>query len=160
VLAQKPEIKGAQYTLTQDERNAQGVITGYHYVQVSEDGRRPRRLAKLMFNFMPSYDLTHATGVPLTIYGQYQYTGSRFSEATDTNVTLYPSYYILNLGAQYRFAERWTGQLFVANATNQLSFTEGDPLFVDLTTPEGNRNRGVARPLFGRTFRVSLTYRF
>ncbi|WP_395399869.1 TonB-dependent receptor [Pseudoduganella sp. UC29_106] len=160
VLAQKPEIKGANYTFTQADRDSQGVITGYHYVQVSEDGRRPRRLAKLMANFMPSYDFKHATGVPLTVYGQYQYTGSRFSEATDTNVTLYPSYYVLNLGAQYQFSERLTGQLFVANATNQLSFTEGDPLFVDLTTPDGTRNRGVARPLFGRTFRVSLTYRF
>jgi len=160
VLAQKPEIKGANYTFTQDERDAQGVITGYHFVQVSEDGRRPRRLARLMANFTPSYDLRHATGVPLTVYGQYQYTGSRFSEATNTNVTLYPSYYILNLGAQYQFSERLMGQLFVANATNQLSFTEGDPLFVDLTTPDGLRNRGVARPLFGRTFRMSLTYRF
>lgn len=160
VLAQKPTIDGASYTFTQEDKNAQGVITGYHYVQVSEDGRRPRRLAKLMANFMPSYDLMPATGVPLTVYGQYQYTGARFSEATDTNVTLLPAYHIINMGAQYQVSERLSAQLYVANVTNQLSFTEGDPLFPDLLTPDGTRNRGVARPLFGRTIRASLTYRF
>jgi outer membrane receptor protein involved in Fe transport len=113
-----------------------------------------------MANFMPSYDLKQATGVPLTVYGQYQYTGARFSEATDTNVTLLPAYHIINLGAQYQVSERLSTQLYVANLTNQLSFTEGDPLFPDLLSPDGTRNRGVARPLFGRTIRASLTYRF
>jgi outer membrane receptor protein involved in Fe transport len=160
VVVQDPKIDGASYTFTQEDKNAQGVITGYHYVQVSEDGRRPRRLARFMANLMPSYDLLPATGVPMTLYGQYQYTGSRFSEATDTNVTLLPAYYILNLGAQYQLSERLSAQLHVSNVTNQLSFTEGDPLFPDLLSPDGTRNRGVARPLFGRTIRASLTYRF
>ena len=160
VLAQKPEIAGASYTFTQEDKNAQGVITGYHYVQVSEDGRRPRRLAKLMANFNPSYDMLSATGIPLSVYANVQYVGSRFSEATDTNVTLLPAYHIVNLGAQYKVSDRIMAQLYVANATNQLSFTEGDPLFTDLLSPDGTRNRGVARPLFGRTIRASLTYRF
>lgn len=159
-VVQNPKINGAQYTLVESVRDPQGVITGYRANEVSEDGRRPRRLAKHMLNFMPSYDLSHATGIPLTVYGQYQFTGSRFSEATDRNVTLLPEYYILNAGAQYRYSERLTAQLFVANVTNQLSFTEGDPLFVDLLSPDGMRNRGVARPLFGRTVRFSVTYRF
>ncbi len=159
-VAQNPKITGANYTLVQNRRDAQGLITGYYYQQVSEDGRRPRRLAKFMANLMPSYDFAPATGVPLTVYAQYQYTGDRYSEATDSNVTLLPKYYILNAGAQYKVSEALTAQLFVANVTNQLSFTEGDPLFPDLLTPDGTRNRGVARPLFGRTVRFSLTYRF
>jgi outer membrane receptor protein involved in Fe transport len=96
----------------------------------------------------------------MTVYGQFQYTGARFSEATDRNVTLLPAYHILNAGAQYQLGERWMAQLHVANVTNELSFTEGDPLFSDLLSPDGTRNRGVARPLFGRTMRFSLTYRF
>lgn len=159
-VVQNPKITGAEYTLVQDRRDPQGLITGYFYNQVSENGRRPRRLAKFMANFMPSYDFLPKTGVPLTVYAQYQYTGDRYSEATDTNVTLLPKYYILNAGAQYQVSDRWMAQLFVANVTNQLSFTEGDPLFPDLLTPDGTRNRGVARPLFGRTVRFSLNYRF
>ncbi len=160
VVAQNPKVDGARYQITQEDKDPQGVITGYHYVQISEDGRRPRRLAKIMANFQPSYDLLAATGIPVTVYGQYQYVGDRYSEATDTNVTLLPSYHIINMGAQYQISERWMAQLHVANLTNQLSFTEGDPLFSDLLSPDGTRNRGIARPLFGRTIRASVTYRF
>lgn len=160
VVLQNPKVTGANYTITQEDKDPQGVITGYHYVPVSEDGRRPRRLPKVMVNFMPSYDLLASTGVPVSVYAQYQYYGSRFSEATDTNVTLYPAYHIINAGAQYQISERWNAHLHVANLTNQLSFTEGDPLFNDLLSPDGTRNRGVARPLFGRTVRFSLTYMF
>lgn len=160
VVAQNPKVNGAQYTLVRSVRDPQGVITGYEFNQVSEDGRRPRRLAKRMLNFMPSWDLVNLTGIPLTVYAQYQFTGSRFSEATDRDVTLLPEYSILNLGAQYQATERLMAQIHVANLNNSLSFTEGDPLFTDLLSPDGTRNRGVARPLFGRTIRFSLTYRF
>ena len=160
MVMQNPKVKGANYTTTQEDKDAQGVITGYHYVQVSEDGRRPRRLPKVMFNFMPSFDLKPLTDIPVSVYAQYQHYGSRFSEASDSNVTLFPSYHIINAGAQYQITERLSAHLHVANLTNQLSFTEGDPLFNDLLSPDGSRNRGVARPLFGRTLRFSLTYMF
>jgi outer membrane receptor protein involved in Fe transport len=153
-------VNGANYTITQEDKDALGVITGYHYVQISEDGRRPRRLPRVMVNLMPSYDLKPLTDLPVSLYAQYQYYGSRFSEATDSNVTLYPAYHIINAGAQYQVTERLSAHLHVANLTNQLSFTEGDPLFSDLLSPDGTRNRGVARPLFGRTIRFSLTYMF
>ncbi|MYN16051.1 TonB-dependent receptor [Rugamonas sp. FT107W] len=160
LVMQNPKVNGANYTITQEDKDPQGVITGYHYVQVSEDGRRPRRLPKVMVNLMPSYDLKPLTDVPVSLYAQYQYYGSRYSEATDSNVTLYPAYHIINAGAQYQISERLSAHLHVANLTNQLSFTEGDPLFNDLLSPDGTRNRGVARPLFGRTLRFSLTYMF
>ena len=51
-------------------------------------------------------------------------------------------------------------QFHVSNITNQLSFTEGDPLDATLKGPNGATNRGVGRPLFGRIFRVSLTHFF
>jgi outer membrane receptor protein involved in Fe transport len=160
IVLQNPLVEGASYQIVRDDRDAQGVIKGYHYVQISENGRRPRRLAKVMANLQPSYDLTSATGIPLTVYGQYQYVGDRFSDSTDTNVTLLPAYHLINMGAQYQISQGWMAQLHVANLTNQLSFTEGDPLFADLLSPDGTRNRGVARPLFGRTIRASVTYRF
>ena len=48
----------------------------------------------------------------------------------------------------------------MSNITNRLSFTEGDPVFVDLKGPNGATNRGVSRPLFGRTLRAMYTYFF
>ncbi|TWI69249.1 TonB-dependent receptor-like protein [Pseudoduganella lurida] len=159
-VLQNPKVDGANYTITQEDKDPVGVITGYHYVQVSEDGRRPRRLPKVMFNFMPSFDLKPLTDIPVSVYAQYQRYGTRYSEASDNNVTLFPSYYIVNAGAQYQASERWRAHLHVSNLTDQVSFTEGDPLFSDLLSPDGTRNRGVARPLFGRTIRFSMTYMF
>ena len=76
------------------------------------------------------------------------------------NVTVYPAYYIVDAGALWDVSSRLSLQVHVANLTNQLSFTEGDPLFFDLKAPDGTGNRGVARPLFGRTLRVMVNYRF
>ena len=60
MLYLNPKVSGATYTVTQEDKDVQGVISGYHYLQISEDGRRPRRLAKLMVSLMPSYDLKPA----------------------------------------------------------------------------------------------------
>ena len=113
-----------------------------------------------MAHFQPSYDLLPATGIPLTVYGEYEYIGDRFSESTDNNVTLFPAYHTINMGAQYQISQRWTAQMHVANLTNQLSFTEGEPFQADMLSPDGTRNRGMARPLIGRTIRASVNYRF
>ena len=100
------------------------------------------------------------TGLPVKLYAQYTYFSERYSNANDVNVTLYPEYYVINGGVLWDISEKLSLQLHVANLTNQLTFTEGDPLFFDLKAPDGVGNRGVARPLFGRTYRAFLNYRF
>jgi len=124
---------------------------------IGEDGRRPRRLAQHMLNLQASYDTKPLTGLPFKPYLKYTRFGSRYSKSQDINVTLYPAYYHLDGGFIWDFT---AFQLHVSNITNQLSFTEGDPLFSDLKGPNGATNRGVGRPLFGRVIRASLTYFF
>ena len=70
------------------------------------------------------------------------------------------SYYIINAGAAVAISKNAFLQVNVANLTNQLSFTESDPVFFDLYSPDGTRNRGLGRPLFGRTLRASLNISF
>ena len=129
-------------------------------VGVGEDGRRPRRLATAMVNVQASWDTKPLTGLPFKPYAKYTHFGSRYSESTDNNVTLYPAYYHLDAGFIWDFSEKSAFQFHVSNLTNQLSFTEGDPLFADLKGPNGATNRGVGRPLFGRTLRATYTYFF
>lgn len=159
-VLQDPRIQGANFTIVDANVDQNGVVTSYEFVQVGENGRRPRRLATKMFNFQPVFDLKPLTGLPIKPYAKYTYFSSRFSESTDFNVTLYPSYYHIDGGVIVDLNDRLALQVHAANITNQLSFTEGDPLFFDLLGPNGDTNRGVARPLFGRTVRGSLTYRF
>lgn len=159
-VVQDPEITGANFTIVNATTAPNGVVTGYQFVTVGEDGRRPRRLPNFMLNIAPVWDLKPLTGLPVKPYARYTYFGNRFSESTDFNVTLYPSYFHIDAGVIVDVNKDLALQLHVANITNELSFTEGDPLFFDLLGPDESTNRGVARPLFGRTVRANLTYRF
>lgn len=160
LVLQDPKIIGANYTQVQTVTNGAGVVTSYSLIRVGEDGRRPRRLSNVMVNVQPVWDLKPLTGLPVKPYAKFTYFGSRYSESADVNVTLYPAYYHLDAGVIVDVNDRLAFQLHASNLTNQLSFTEGDPLFFDLKGPDGTTNRGVARPLFGRTVRASMTYRF
>ena len=156
---QDPKITDANYRTVKEVR-VNDVVTGYTFESIGEDGRRPRRLANLMLNLQASYDTKPLTGLPFKPYVKYTRFGSRYSESQDINVTLYPAYYHLDGGFIWDFNKNTAFQLHVSNMTNQLSFTEGDPLFNDLKGPNGATNRGVGRPLFGRILRASLTYFF
>lgn len=159
LVVQDPRITDANYRTVREIR-VNDVVTGYTFENIGEDGRRPRRLATHMVNLQGSYDLKPLTDLPLKPYLKYTYFGSRYSESQDVNVTLYPAYYHLDGGFIWDFDSKSALQFHVSNITNQLSFTEGDPLFADLKGPNGATNRGVARPLFGRTIRVSYTHFF
>jgi outer membrane receptor protein involved in Fe transport len=158
-LIQRPEIVDANYRTVKEIRE-NDVVTGYTYENIGENGRTPRRLAEEMFNVQASYDLKPLTGIPLKPYAKYSYFGERFSESQDINVTLYPAYFHIDAGFIWDITHQAAFQFHVANLTNELSFTEGDPLFADLKGPNGATNRGVGRPLFGRTMRASFTYFF
>lgn len=160
VVMQDPKIRGANFRTVREIRTPAGVITGYEFIDVGQNGRRPRRLPNVLLNIRGSWDLKPLTGMPIKPYFKYTYFGNRFSESRDVDVTLYPAYAHLDGGVIVDINDKIALQAHVSNITNELSFTEGDPLFSDLKGPDGTTNRGVARPLFGRTVRASVTYRF
>ncbi len=158
-VVQDPKIIDANYRTVKEVRT-NDVVSGYVFENIGENGRRPRRLSQVMVNLQGSYDTKPLTGLPFKPYAKYTYFGSRYSEAQDINVTLYPAYYHIDAGFIWDFSKSSAFQFHVSNITNQLSFTEGDPLFADLKGPNGATNRGVGRPLFGRAMRASYTYFF
>jgi outer membrane receptor for ferrienterochelin and colicin len=158
-VVQDPKVVDANYRTVKEIR-VNDVVTGYTFEQIGEDGRRPRRLANVMVNVQGTWDLKPYTGLPFKPYAKYTYFGSRYSESRDVDVTLYPAYYHLDGGFIWDFSKNSAFQFHVSNITNRLSFTEGDPVFVDLKGPNGATNRGVSRPLFGRTLRAMYTYFF
>jgi len=154
ITLQNPKVHGSTYTVVNQ------VGTSYQYVTVSQDGRREARQAASRIFIRPRWDLKPLFDLPVKLYASYEHESSRYSTSQDVNVTVYPAYYIVDAGALWDISSRLSLQVHVANLTNQLSFTEGDPLFFDLKAPDGTGNRGVARPLFGRTYRAFLNYRF
>ena len=158
-VVQDPKVVDANYRTVKEVR-INDVVTGYTFEKIGEDGRRPRRLAQVMLNLQGSWDTKPLTGLPFKPYAKLTYFGSRYSESQDINVTLYPAYYHLDGGFIWDFNKSSALQFHVSNITNKLSFTEGDSIFTDLKGPNGATNRGVARPLFGRTVRAMYTYFF
>lgn len=159
IVVQDPKIKDANYRIVNTVVE-NDVLVGYEFREIGENGRTPRRLADTMLNIQAVWDLKPLTGYPFKPYFKYTWFGERFSESSDFDVTLYPEYFHVDGGFIYDYSDKLALQFHVANLTNELSFTEGDPLVVALKGPNGATNRGVARPLFGRTVRAMLTYRF
>lgn len=158
-VMQDPEIVDANYTVVNTVVE-NDVVVGYEFLEVGEDGRVPRRLSKDMFNFQAVWDLKPMLGVPLKPYMKYTYFSERFSESRDVDVTLYPEFFHIDGGVIWDISQDFALQFHVSNITNELSFTEGDPLIPSLKGPNGATNRGVGRPLFGRIVRAMLNYRF
>ncbi len=159
VTLQDPKVHGSSYTQTEAVL-ANGVTTGYQNVVVSEDGRVPQRLAAVNVNLEPSWDMKPLTGLPLKTYAQFHYYSKRFSSSTDLDVTEYPAFYTLDAGVLWDISARLSLQFHVANLTNQETFTEGNPVVPGMLAPNGMGTTDEARPLFGRTYRMFLTYRF
>lgn len=160
VVAQNPRVQGSSFHSVVAVFDTSNNVTGFKTIVISQDGRRPGRLAQYNVNFMPSFNMDNLTKIPVKLYAQMNYFSSRYSNSNDYNVTLYPAYYYINAGFFASLSKRLMLQFHVANLTNQFTFTEGDPLYYDLKAPDGQGNRGIARPTFGRNYRVFLNYKF
>ena len=159
IVYQKPEIVGANFnvvhTIVEND-----VTVGHEFREVGENGRLPRRLAERMFHIRGVWDANPVLGIPFKPYFKYTFFDERFAEAGDNDVTLYPEYDHWDGGFIWDFNENNALQFHVSNITDSLTFTEGDRVAAPLKGPNGATNRGVARPLFGRKYRVMFNYRF
>lgn len=158
-VVQSPEIVDANYTVV-NSIVENDILVGYEFRQIGENGRTPRRLSEEMVNLQGVWDMKPILGVPFKPYFKYTYFGERYSESRDFDVTLYPEYFHVDAGFIWDFSQALSAQLHVSNLTDELSFTEGDPLIPSLKGPNGATNRGVGRPLFGRVVRAMINYRF
>lgn len=125
------------------------------YVISTQEGRRPRRQSEYVVNIRPSYTFTDT----FNIYGQLYYYSERFAEDGTANVTEYPAYTQLNVGALYSLNENLDLQLHVNNINDAESFTEGGTIASGNEFSDG-RYIAAARPLLGRSIKFSVYYRF
>ncbi|WP_338769451.1 TonB-dependent receptor [Massilia sp. METH4] len=115
-------------------------------------GKRVQRQPKLQGRFTPSYRIPLGDN-ELRLYGTYTYIGERWAD--QANVQYLPSYKTFDAGAVFRLGEKIEFRVSGNNLSNELGLTEGNSR---LTT--GGSGPINARPLFGRTWEASLTYRF
>ena len=112
------------------------------------NGKTPRRQAKLIYQVSPSYALG-----PVEVGASI--IGTTKSYAQDDNVVVLPAYATVNAFANYELARNTTVSLGINNLFNTLAYTEA----------EGQNNLGnnalyIARALNGRSAKLSVKYSF
>jgi outer membrane receptor protein involved in Fe transport len=117
------------------------------------EGKLVQRQPKLQYRFTPTYRIPMGEDNALKLYGTYTYVGDRWAD--QSNLQYLPSYKTVDLGALYTIGDKIEIRLSGNNITNELGLTEGNSR---LTT--GGSGPINARPLFGRSWELSLAYRF
>ena len=139
---QQPEYKSYDFNLFNPD-------TG-RVEPVSFSGNRVRRIPETILNFRPSY----STG-EWRFFASWFYGDDRFVDDAN-NVTL-PGYDKLDAGFSYDFPNV-TLQLTGTNLTNEIGLTEGNPRVGQIVGVE--QDIFMARPILGRAWRLSASYRF
>ena len=120
---------------------------------VDNTGNQIRRIPETIARLIPTYYLPNGRG---EVYLTVSHIDDRFSN--DENTILLPSYTKIDLGFIYDVTDSLSVQFVGDNLTDEVGLTEGNP-----RTDIGAGGIGalyLARPLFGRSFRVSADYRF
>ncbi len=117
------------------------------------DGKKAQRIPSYQVRFTPTYTARVSDKADITLYGTYEAIGKRYSDLANTQ--LLPAYATLSAGLRAKIGG-YMLQISGDNLTDSHGLTEGNPRF--LAGP------GVAlpdvRPIFGRSYKVSVSYAF
>jgi outer membrane receptor protein involved in Fe transport len=120
---------------------------------VDNTGNTIRRIPKSMARITPALTFMQERA---RAWLTYTYAGERY--ANDENTIRLPSYGKLDAGVMLDVGENWTFQLTADNLTDEAGLTEGNPR-TDMSAGALGPTY-MARPLFGRSFTGSATYRY
>jgi len=140
---------GIRFSITQQDPTYEG----FSGAAAGNTGNVIRRIPKTMARIMPTYIFMDGAA---RAYFTYTYAGKRY--ANDENNIELPKYSKLDAGVMFDVGGNWTVQVTGDNLTGEVGLTEGNP-----RTDAGSGGIGniyMVRPLFGRSFMGSVTYRW
>jgi outer membrane cobalamin receptor len=118
------------------------------------DGKDAQRIPSYQVRFTPTYTARFSDKSDITVYGTYEAIGKRYSDLENTQ--LLPAYATLSAGLRAK-ADGYMLQISGDNLTNSHGLTEGNPRF---TSSDPTAALPDVRPIFGRSYRVSVSYAF
>lgn len=110
-------------------------------------GNEFQRQPNVQLHISPDYKFA-VGGVKVDLFGTYGLVGRRYSD--DGNTVVLPSYAKVDLGATVDVSGIQLG-VFADNINNSHGLTEGDPRAISSAN---------ARPIFGRSFKFTIGYKF
>jgi outer membrane receptor protein involved in Fe transport len=141
---QQPEYEGLRYT---DNVNNAPVLRDY-------DGNQLIRVPKVSVRIVPGLNLLNQR---LRLQAAWEYEGARYVDTA--NSVVLPHYDVLNASARFSVTDHFDVYGYVDNVTNSLGLTEGNPRAGEVQSADAGASVFIARPILGRSFRLSLMYR-
>ncbi len=118
------------------------------------EGNQVRRFPKVLATLTPTFDWT-VLGRKAKAYTTLTHQGKRYVDTN--NSTILPAFTTVDAGLIVDLDKNLRLQLMGSNLSDEIGLTEGNPR-TDLIVGQGTSNAIYGRPIFGRTFRMSLTY--
>ena len=147
-------LAGAATVQQPETKNLVNVTT-----RVAYDGLEGKQLSRI-----PKYILTATPTVyfdvaqrPIELSAQVYHLGRRYVDYT--NVTALPAFTTVDLNLLAKVIDRLDFQAHVSNLTNTAGLTEGNAR-VDTLGGQGTSEAIYARPIFGRIYTASLSYKW
>lgn len=143
-------LQNAKYKNLSYQALVGGALTPLNY-----SGNRLIRVPATGFRIVPGVSLLDNA---LHLQLSYEFEGKRYADIA--NSVALPHYYTINASANYNIDRRQSLQFYVDNLNNSLGLTEGNPRAGEVVSGDANAPVFLARPLLGRTYRVSYMYKF
>jgi outer membrane receptor protein involved in Fe transport len=134
---------------------AEAVSGGTLTEKYNYNGNKLIRVPQVSVRVVPGFNLF---GTRLRLQAPIEYEGKRYTDVANTQIL--PAYTKLDLNAQVNITHEVSVFGIIDNVTNSLGLTEGNPRAGEIESAEANSYIFLARPLLGRSFKVSLRYKF
>ena len=140
-----PQYKGFTFT----------TLVGGLPVVTTFDGKQLIRVPKQAFRIVPGvnlFDNRFRAELEIESYSK------RYADIVNTQAL--PAYTVLNANAHYDLTKQLRLSVNATNLNNVIGLTEGNPRAGEFIAGNAGAKYFLARPIFGRTYRAALTYKF
>ena len=134
---------------------AEAVTGGTLTQKYNYNGNKLIRVPQASFRVVPGFNLF---GNHLRLQAPVEYEGKRYTDVANSQIL--PAYTKLDVDAQVTVTKEISVFGVIDNLTNSLGLTEGNPRQGEIQSAAAGQYIFLARPLLGRSFKVSLRYKF
>ena len=140
---------------TYDGLVAEAVSGGTLTQKYNYNGNKLIRVPQASFRVVPGFNLF---GDRIRLQSPIEFEGKRYTDVANSQVL--PSYTKVDIDAQVKVTNEISLFGVIDNLTNSLGLTEGNPRQGEIQSAAAGQYIFLARPLLGRSFKISCRYKF
>ena len=150
-LSATATLQHGEYQGLRAEAVSGGTLTeSYNY-----NGNKLIRVPQASVRAVPGFNLFRNR---LRLQSAIEYEGKRYTDVANSQIL--PAYTKVDLDASVRLTREISVFGVIDNLTNSLGLTEGNPRAGEIQSSEAKQYVFLARPLLGRSFKISIRYKF